>query len=96
MAQVALFRYDLRTVAPEEQATILRLLTERQDDLVHERTRVLKRLHAVLRDLLPGGVPTGLPADKAAAAMKCVSWPVPPVVATDQLGAMGPNLPPVT
>jgi transposase len=79
VAQVALFRHDLRPVEPEDQTTILRLLTERHDDLVHERTRVLNRLHAVLRDLLPGGAPTGLSADKAAAAMKAVR----PVTATD-------------
>lgn len=64
---------------PEDQTTILRLLTERHDDLVHERTRVLNRLHAVLRDLLPCGVPTGLSADKAAVAMKGIR----PVTATD-------------
>ncbi|MGW7674125.1 IS630 family transposase [Streptomyces sp. NPDC054775] len=51
VTQVALFRHDLRVVEPEDQTTILRLLTERHDDLVHERTRVLNRLHAVLRDL---------------------------------------------
>jgi hypothetical protein len=61
------------------KTTILRLLTERHDDLVHERTRVLNRLHAVLRHLLPGGVPAGLSADKAAAAMKAIR----PVTATD-------------
>ncbi|MEU6009550.1 transposase [Streptomyces sp. NPDC047453] len=75
----ALFRQDLRSVGAEDQTTILRLLTERHDDLVHERTRVLNRLHAVLRDLLPGGAPTGLSADKAATAMKAIR----PVTATD-------------
>ncbi|MFF3062900.1 transposase [Streptomyces sp. NPDC057909] len=40
VAQVALFRPDLRQVTAEDQTTILRLLTERRDDLVHERTRV--------------------------------------------------------
>ncbi|MFF3160100.1 IS110 family transposase [Streptomyces sp. NPDC057910] len=79
VAQAALFRPDLRQVAAEDQSTILRLLTERRDDLVHERTRILNRLHAVLRDLLPGGVATGLSADKAAAAMKRVR----PITATD-------------
>ncbi|MFJ9447426.1 IS110 family transposase [Kitasatospora sp. NPDC101235] len=79
VAQVALFRPDLRQIAPEDQSTVLRLLTERRDDLVHERTRVLNRLHAVLRDLLPGGVPTGLSVDKSAAAMKRIR----PVTATD-------------
>ena len=79
VAQVALFRHGLRPVVLEDQTTILRLLTERHDDLVHERTRVLNRLHAVLRDLLPGGAPTGLSADKATAAMKAIR----PVTATD-------------
>ena len=32
VAQVALFRHDLRKVEPEDQSTILRLLTERHDD----------------------------------------------------------------
>ncbi|MEV6056384.1 transposase [Streptomyces sp. NPDC052107] len=79
VAQVARFRDDLRTVVPEGQTTILRPLTERHDDLVHERTRVLNRLHAVLRDLVPGGAPTGLSAGKAAAAMKAIR----PATATD-------------
>ncbi|WP_199834733.1 IS110 family transposase [Streptomyces sp. NRRL WC-3618] len=66
VAQVALFRQGLRTVEPEDQPTILRLLTERHDDLVNERTRIINRLHAALRDLLPGGAPTRLSAEKAA------------------------------
>ncbi|MEU6319931.1 transposase [Streptomyces sp. NPDC047009] len=74
-----MFRHDLRIVVAEDQTTILRLLTERHDDLVHERTRVLNRLHAVLRDLLPGGAPTGLSAGKAAVAVKAIR----PVTATD-------------
>jgi transposase len=79
VAQVALFRQDLRKVTPEDQSTILRLLTERHNDLVNERTRITNRLHAVLRDLLPGGAPTGLSADKAAALMKGIR----PITATD-------------
>lgn len=79
VAQVALFRHDLREVEPEGQSTILRLLTERHDDLVHERTRIINRLHALLRDLLPGGAPTRLSAEKAAALMKGLR----PVTATD-------------
>jgi transposase len=79
VAQVALFRQDLRTVEPEDQSMILRLLTERHDDLVHERTRIINRLHAVLRDLLPGGAPTRLSADKAAGLMKGIR----PTTATD-------------
>ncbi|MFE5096701.1 IS110 family transposase [Streptomyces sp. NPDC056638] len=79
VAQVALFRQDLRKVTPEDQSTILRLLTERHDGLVNERTRTTNRLHAVRRDLLPGGAPTGLSADKAATLMKGIR----PITATD-------------
>ncbi|MFJ8763218.1 transposase [Streptomyces cyaneofuscatus] len=79
IAQVALFRTDLRQVMAEDQSTILRLLTERHSDLVYERTRITNRLHAVLRDLLPGGAPTRPSAEKAAALMKGIR----PLTATD-------------
>lgn len=79
VAHVALFRTDLRKVTTEDQSTILRLLTERHDDLTGQRVRIVNRLHAVLRDLLPGGSPTRLSADKAAALMKGIR----PVTATD-------------
>ncbi|MFJ8159127.1 transposase [Streptomyces sp. NPDC094468] len=79
VAQVTLFRTDLRKVTAEDQSTILRLLTERLNDLVNERTRTINRLHAVLRDLLPGGAPIRLSADKAASLMKGIR----PVTATD-------------
>ena len=49
VTQVALFRTDLRKATAENQSTILRLLTERHNDLVNERTRITNRLHAVLR-----------------------------------------------
>ncbi|MFJ4814723.1 IS110 family transposase [Streptomyces sp. NPDC088801] len=52
VAQVALFRHDLRPVVQEDQTTILRLLTERRDDLVHERTLLadLRRLDRQVKD----------------------------------------------
>jgi transposase len=70
VAQVALHCPTLRTVAAEDQTTILRLLTERRDDLTGERTRILNRLHGLLRDLVPGGAPTDLTAAKAAALVR--------------------------
>jgi transposase len=46
----------LASVDPESASEAMRLLSERREDLVAERTRALNRLHALLRDLLPGGV----------------------------------------
>jgi transposase len=71
-AQAALHCPTLRAVAAEDQTTILRLLAERRDDLAGERTRILNRLHGLLRDLLPGGAPSNLSADKAAALLRGV------------------------
>jgi transposase len=78
VAQVALHCPTLRMVVAEDQTTILRLLSERRDDLTGERTRILNRLHGLLRDLLPGGAPTDLSAAKAAALLRGVR----PVTAT--------------
>jgi hypothetical protein len=48
-------------------ATSLRLLSDRRDDLVARRTQVLKYLHALLTDLVPGAVPAHFSAATAAA-----------------------------
>jgi len=45
---------------PEGRVEVLRLLTERREDLVAERTRALNRLHVLLRDLLSESVAKGL------------------------------------
>jgi transposase len=51
---------------PEGHAEILRLLTERRENLVCERTRTLNRLHVLLRDLLSDPVRKQLSTDAAA------------------------------
>jgi transposase len=51
VAAVALAHRRLRRVAVEDHTMALRLLTDRRDDLVAERTRTLSRLHVLLRDL---------------------------------------------
>lgn len=51
---------------PEGHVEILRLLTERREDLVSERTRALKRLHVLLRDLLSDPLRKQLSTDGAA------------------------------
>ena len=60
----------LAAVDPEAASEALRLLSERREDLVAERTRALNRLHALLRDLLPGGVAGTLSADRAARILR--------------------------
>ena len=60
----------LASVDPEAASEAMRLLSERREDLVAERTRALNRLHALLRDLLPGGVARSLSADRAARILR--------------------------
>ncbi len=56
----------LRRVTAEDHAGVLRLLSDRRDELVAERRRVVNRLHRLLRDLRPGGAPIELSATVAA------------------------------
>jgi transposase len=60
----------LATVDPDADSEALRLLSERREDLVAERTRALNRLHGLLRDLLPGGMAGKLSADRAARILR--------------------------
>jgi transposase len=60
----------LATVDPEAASEVLRLLSERREDLVAERTRALNRLHGLLRDLLPGGVTGTLSTHRAARLLR--------------------------
>jgi transposase len=73
-ALAALRNEQLARVHPEDalegRVEILRLLTERRDDLVAERTRALNRLHVLLRDLLSDGVARGLSAEAAAKVLR--------------------------
>ena len=58
----------LAQVDAEAASETMRLLSERREDLVAERTRALNRLHALLRDLLPGGVSGKLSAERQRAS----------------------------
>jgi transposase len=62
----------LAAVDPEAESEVLRLLSERREDLVAERTRALNRLHGLLRDLVPGGVPRTLSTQRAARIVRCI------------------------
>jgi transposase len=62
----------LATVDPEADFEVLRLLSERREDLVAERTRALNRLHGLLRDLVPGGVAGRLSTHRGARILRSI------------------------
>ena len=62
----------LRMVRGDDHSTVLRLLAGRYDDLVSLRTQAACRLHAVLRELVAGGAPRRLSADRAAELLRSV------------------------
>lgn len=69
VAIVAARRTDLRVVTPENHDQVLRLLSDRRQELVAQRRQVINRLHRHLRDLVPGGAPVHLNAKQAAAVL---------------------------
>jgi len=71
----------------EQEATVLRMLSERRKDLTKERTRALNRLHGLLRDLVPGGAPKNLSAHKAALLLRGVRPRVNPALTRRRLAA---------
>jgi transposase len=70
VAAAAIHHRRLRPVALEDHTVVLRLLSDRRDDLVAERTRTLTRLHVLLADLQPGGAARELSAARAAALLR--------------------------
>lgn len=69
-ACVAALQGEGRPVVPDEHSDALRMLDERRNNLSASRTRTVNQLHALLRELLAGGAPTGLSANTAAAALR--------------------------
>ncbi|WP_010692449.1 IS110 family transposase [Saccharopolyspora spinosa] len=62
-ASVAALQGDAMLVTSEGASTVLGLLDERRLNRTQQRTRTVNQLHALLRDLLPGGVSTDLITD---------------------------------
>ena len=59
-ASVAALQGDANPVLAEDITTVLALLDERRSNVTTQRTRLVNQLHAVFRDLLPGGAPKSL------------------------------------
>ena len=61
-ASVAALHGDANPVLAEDITTVLALLDERRTNVTTQRTRLVNQLHAVFRDLSPGGAPKDLTA----------------------------------
>ena len=56
---------DLQLVRPEDDVAVLKMLSDRRQQLVEQRITAINRVHDVLQDLLPGGASKRLTATKA-------------------------------
>jgi transposase len=84
-ASVAALQGDANPVVAEDLSTVLALLDERRDNVVTQRTRLVNQLHALLRDLVPGGAPTDLTSATASRLLTSVRPAGPVETARKQL-----------
>lgn len=80
VASVAIHNPKLSVVTAEDHTVVLRLLSDRRDDVVAQRTRTMNRLQVLLRDLVPGGAPRALSTKAAATFLARVR----PLTITDE------------
>jgi transposase len=69
-AIVALRHRNLRAVAAEDHGQVLRLLARRHHQLIAGRTRAICRLHALLCEVIEGGLTKNLSAKRAALELR--------------------------
>jgi transposase len=72
VAIVAQHHDRLPAVNADDHGAVLRLLSDRRDELTSERRRAVNRLHRLLRDLHPGGAPRQLSAHRAARLLNSI------------------------
>ncbi len=71
-AGVAALHGDATLVTVEDDTTVFAMLEERRANLAAQRVRVANQLHAVLRDLVPGGAATAITAKAAATLLRSI------------------------
>lgn len=71
-ASVAALYGDAVEVAPDDETTVFALLEERRANVAAQRVRAVNQLHALLRDLIPGGAKTNLTAAAATGLLRSV------------------------
>ncbi len=70
VAVAAMRSPDVRAVAAEDHASVMKVWVRRHRDLSRTRNRIVCRLHAILCDLVAGGFPKQLSAIQAAAVLE--------------------------
>ncbi|MFH5228186.1 IS110 family transposase [Antrihabitans spumae] len=69
-ACVAALQGDAYPLAIEDHTDVLRILDERRRGLVLQMTRTRNQLHALLRELVPGGIDTGVDSETTAIVLR--------------------------
>ena len=72
VAVAALRSAGVREVRPDDHAAVLKIWSKRYRDLGRTRTQVVCRLHAVLCEVIPGGVPKAITTARAARVLKAI------------------------
>ena len=80
-ACVAALQGEGRPIYAEDYTSVLRVLDERRRNLLHTKNRLINQLHALLRQLLPGGAAKDLDAEKAFQLLRTLE----PRTATDSM-----------
>lgn len=63
---------NLELIQPDDVVTVLKMLSDRRQQLVEQRIATINRLHQLLQELLPGGASRHLSATKAREILSCV------------------------
>jgi len=87
VAVAALRSKAWRPVVAEDHAVVLKIWAKRHRDLARARNQVCCRLHAVLCDLVPGGIRREISAGKAARILEQVTPSGPAAMARCELAA---------
>jgi transposase len=72
IARAALHSTHLRMVRPDDENVALKLLSDRRHELIAARTQSVCRLHRLVRELIPGGTPRELTAERAEALVRAL------------------------
>jgi len=72
VAVAALRSPGVQEVHPDDHPAVLKIWSKRYRDLGRTRTQVVCRLHAVLGELIPGGVPKAITVARAGRVLKAI------------------------